>query len=61
MGDIILVIPHGWWVRTDEVTTRFWGSVHNKPQQPPAPDAVVLRVFGAVSGDLWIRYRHRRT
>ncbi|MGV9303463.1 MULTISPECIES: DUF1707 SHOCT-like domain-containing protein [unclassified Nonomuraea] len=56
-GDIWIVVPRGWWVRTDEVTTRS-GHVHNKPPEPPAQDGVVLRMTGHLdSGDVWIRYR----
>jgi hypothetical protein len=60
-GDIVIVVPRGWRVRSDEVTTRSMGSVHNRPPEPPAPDAVTLRLSGHVrSGDIWVRYRHRR-
>ncbi|MEU8265875.1 DUF1707 domain-containing protein [Sphaerisporangium sp. NPDC049002] len=61
LGDIVLLVPHGWRVRADEVITRSMGSVHNKPHHPPAPDAVTLRLFGLVRiGDVWVRYRRPR-
>lgn len=59
-GDIFVVVPYGWWVRSDEVVARGWGGVHNKPPEPPVPDGVVLRLSGRVSGDIWVKYRRRR-
>ncbi|MEU7900994.1 DUF1707 domain-containing protein [Nonomuraea sp. NPDC049152] len=57
-ADIWIVVPRGWWVRSDEVTTGRSGHVHNKPPTPPARDGVVLRMTGHLqSGDAWIRYR----
>ncbi|WP_344946980.1 DUF1707 domain-containing protein [Sphaerisporangium flaviroseum] len=61
LGDIVIVVPVGWSVRSDEVTTSAMGKVHNRPPGPPAPDAVVVRLYGHVRiGDIWVRYRHRR-
>ncbi|MEV2267418.1 DUF1707 SHOCT-like domain-containing protein [Nonomuraea africana] len=57
-GDIWVVVPWTWWVRSDEVTTGRSGHVHNRPRTPPAHDAVVMRMTGHLrSGDVWIRYR----
>ncbi|MFE3448707.1 DUF1707 domain-containing protein [Nonomuraea sp. NPDC059194] len=57
-ADVWIVVPQGWWVRSDEVTTGRSGHVHNKPPTPPAQDGVVLRMTGHLdSGDVWIRYR----
>ncbi|MGW4407781.1 DUF1707 SHOCT-like domain-containing protein [Nonomuraea sp. NPDC004702] len=56
-GDLHLKVPHGWRVRADEVVSPGLGRVHNKPVEPPAPDAVVLRLSGHSQGDIWIRYR----
>ncbi|WP_068928482.1 DUF1707 SHOCT-like domain-containing protein [Planobispora rosea] len=59
-GDVIVVVPHGWRIRADEVLTTGMGTVHNKPAGPPAPDAVTLRFSGETKGDIWVRYRYRR-
>ncbi|WP_431896006.1 DUF1707 SHOCT-like domain-containing protein [Nonomuraea sp. bgisy101] len=57
-ADIWIVVPRGWLVRAEEVTTGRSGHVHNKPPTPLAQDGVVLRMTGHVeSGDVWIRYR----
>lgn len=59
-GDLHLKVPHGWRVRADEVVSPGLGRVHNKPVEPPAADATVLRLSGHSRGDIWIRYRPRR-
>ncbi|MFC4057088.1 DUF1707 domain-containing protein [Planomonospora corallina] len=57
-GDIVVVVPRGWWVRDEEVVRRRMGAVHNRPPVPLAPDGVTVRLTGHVqTGDVWVRYR----
>lgn len=61
-GDIVLVVPHGWWVSDEQVLRRWLGSVHNHPPVPLAPGGVTLRLTGYVqTGDVWVRYRRAAT
>ncbi|MFS1303213.1 DUF1707 domain-containing protein [Streptosporangium longisporum] len=62
-GDIVIRVPVGWQVLSDEVTSGGWlpfRRVHNRPPGPPSPDGVVLRLSGHTRGDVWVRY-HRPT
>ncbi|MFJ2034325.1 DUF1707 domain-containing protein [Streptosporangium sp. NPDC087985] len=62
-GDIIIRVPVGWQVISDEMTSGGWIRllrVHNRLPEPPSPDGVVLRLSGHISGDIWVRY-HRPT
>ncbi|GGK95614.1 hypothetical protein Ppa06_64000 [Planomonospora parontospora subsp. parontospora] len=57
-GDIVVVVPRGWWVHDEEVVRRRMGAVHNRPPVPLAPDGVSVRLTGHVqTGDVWVRYR----
>ncbi|MGI5489654.1 DUF1707 SHOCT-like domain-containing protein [Microtetraspora malaysiensis] len=60
-GDIVIRVPVGWQVLSDEMTSGGWIRllrVHNRPPEPLAPDGVVLRLSGHISGDIWVRYHH---
>lgn len=55
-GVILMIVPRGWSVRTDEVTTSM-GSVVNKATDPADRDAPVLRVVGHTGvGTIKVRY-----
>ena len=56
LGDVLLLVPEGWAVRTDEVRC-FLGAVKDKRMAPARPGAPVLRVRGIVTmGDLTVRH-----
>jgi hypothetical protein len=58
-GSLELIVPRGWTVNLDNVTTNS-GSLVNKVRQRPAPDAPLLRVDGQVkSGTIKARYPRR--
>jgi Domain of unknown function (DUF1707) len=57
-GDVVIVVPRGWWVEDRDVTRRTMGAVHNHPRAPLASDGVTVRLTGYVkTGDVWVRYR----
>lgn len=59
MGDIRIVVPRGWSVRTDELSCGF-GSVRNRVTEPPAPGMPVLRLTGSSkAGTVVVRYPFR--
>jgi Domain of unknown function (DUF1707)/Cell wall-active antibiotics response 4TMS YvqF len=59
-GSIVMIVPRGWSVRTDEVTSSL-GSVVNKAIDPPHRDAPSLRVIGSTGiGTIKVRYPYRR-
>lgn len=61
-GDVVIIVPHGWWVRDDEVVRRWLGAVHNRRRVPLAPGGVTVRLVGTVrTGDVWVRYRRPAT
>lgn len=56
MGNILVIVPRGWTVWVDSVTTNM-GTISNKATDPGHPDAPVLRVTGKVGlGTLKIKY-----
>jgi Domain of unknown function (DUF1707)/Cell wall-active antibiotics response 4TMS YvqF len=58
-GSIVIIVPRGWSVRTDEVSSSM-GSVVNKATDPPARDAPSLRVVGSAGiGSIKVRYPYR--
>jgi Domain of unknown function (DUF1707)/Cell wall-active antibiotics response 4TMS YvqF len=58
-GSITMIVPRGWSVRMDEVTTSM-GSVVNKATDPPRRDAPRLRVSGSAGmGTIKVRYPYR--
>lgn len=57
-GDVVIIVPRGWWVRDDEVVRRRMGAVHNRQRVPLASGGVTVRLVGTVrTGDVWVRYR----
>ncbi|GIH95114.1 hypothetical protein Psi01_57440 [Planobispora siamensis] len=59
-GDVIIRVPIGWQVVSEEMTSGGWVRllrVHNRPPEPLGPDGVVVRLSGHISGDVWVRYR----
>ncbi|GAA4659541.1 hypothetical protein GCM10023347_08670 [Streptomyces chumphonensis] len=59
MGDVTIVVPHGWSVRTHGVRAHV-GSVRNKAVEPPAPGAPTLEVTGSLAlGEVLVRYPNR--
>ncbi|MFF5245320.1 DUF1707 domain-containing protein [Streptosporangium sp. NPDC000095] len=59
MGNILVIVPRGWTVRIDSLTTNM-GTITNKATEPGHPDAPVLRVTGKVGlGTLKIKYPRR--
>ncbi|MEU4536849.1 DUF1707 domain-containing protein [Streptosporangium sp. NPDC023825] len=56
MGNIVVIVPRGWTVWVDSLTTNM-GTISNKATDPGRPDAPVLRVTGKVGmGSLKIKY-----
>ncbi|WP_436759498.1 DUF1707 SHOCT-like domain-containing protein [Streptosporangium sp. V21-05] len=56
MGNIVVIVPRGWTVWVDSLTTNM-GTISNKATDPGHPDAPVLRVTGRVGmGSLKIKY-----
>lgn len=56
MGNIVVIVPRGWTVWVDSLTTNM-GTISNKATDPGHPDAPVLRVTGRVGlGTLKIKY-----
>ncbi|MFF3444523.1 DUF1707 domain-containing protein [Streptosporangium sp. NPDC002721] len=56
MGNILVIVPRGWTVWVDSLTTSM-GTITNKATDPGRPDAPVLRVTGKVGmGSLKIKY-----
>ncbi|MFB9675655.1 DUF1707 domain-containing protein [Streptosporangium vulgare] len=56
MGNIVVIVPRGWTVWVDSLTTSM-GTISNKATDPGHPDAPVLRVTGKVGmGSLKIKY-----
>ncbi|MEU4404944.1 DUF1707 domain-containing protein [Streptosporangium sp. NPDC023963] len=56
MGNIVVIVPRGWTVWVDSLTTNM-GTISNKATDPGHPDAPVLRVTGKVGmGSLKIKY-----
>jgi len=59
MGDITVVVPRGWSVRTHDMEVGL-GSVRNRATAPPEPGAPALRVTGrAAAGTVTVRYPYR--
>ncbi|WP_440098728.1 DUF1707 SHOCT-like domain-containing protein [Streptosporangium sp. H16] len=59
MGSILVIVPRGWTVWIESVTTNM-GTISNKATDPGRPDAPVLRVTGKVGiGSLKIKYPRR--
>jgi hypothetical protein len=46
-GNIVIIVPRGWLVRMEEMTTGM-GTVVNKATDPPDANLPVLRVYGQV-------------
>ncbi|MTE20642.1 DUF1707 domain-containing protein [Streptomyces sp. TRM43335] len=60
MGEVRIVVPRGWSVHTDGLSTGL-GSVRNRATEPPAPGTPVLRITGsAKAGTVVVRYPFRR-
>jgi len=60
MGEVRIVVPHGWSVRTHDLSVGF-GSVRNRASAPPAPGMPVLRVTGTSRvGTVVVRHPFRR-
>ncbi|MGJ6962360.1 DUF1707 domain-containing protein [Streptosporangium sp. G11] len=56
MGNILVIVPRGWTVWIDSLTTNM-GTIANKATDPGHPEAPVLRVTGKVGlGTLKIKY-----
>ncbi|MGY1455315.1 DUF1707 SHOCT-like domain-containing protein [Streptomyces sp. SS8] len=59
MGEIKVVVPRGWTVRTEGVTSGM-GSVRNRATEPPVPGMPVLRISGGTKvGTIAVRHPYR--
>lgn len=59
MGEIKVVVPRGWTVRAEGVTSGM-GSVRNRATEPPVPGMPVLRISGGSKvGTIVVRHPYR--
>ncbi|WP_206540785.1 DUF1707 domain-containing protein [Nocardiopsis potens] len=59
MGNIVVVVPRGWEIQTQEMSAGM-GNVVNRATDPPGQDSRLLRFSGNVTmGNLKIRYPSR--
>ncbi|GAA2451933.1 DUF1707 SHOCT-like domain-containing protein [Streptomyces macrosporus] len=60
VGEIRVVVPRGWSVRTHDLSVGF-GTVRNRASAPPAPGMPVLRITGSSkAGTVVVRHPFRR-